>query len=268
MSNLILSRYCSYALSLLLLAASLPSRAAENLDAPLLVEQAQAEITRLNPLIKRFPKKAELYLERGNVYFQIRDLPRAIADYDQSLRLNDKLDDAYFGRGMAYGPAGELARAISDLSVYIQRHPNSSLAYTKRGVRYIWKGERENAFSDLTRAIELDPNNAEAHDDLGVLYAQRGELNQALRHFATTIRLDPSYQKAHHNLALTLTLGGKWDHALAAVNEALQLQNTRETLMLKSVILERMGRAEEARWLKDEAEQIAQGGWTERAPVR
>ncbi|MBI5750812.1 MAG: tetratricopeptide repeat protein [Hydrogenophilales bacterium] len=260
------ARYWIAALSLLLLAT--PLRAAENLDAPLLVEQAQAELKRLNPQIKRTPKKAELYLERGNVYFQMRDLPKAIADYDQALRLNDKLDDAYFGRGMAYGPAGELERAIADLSVYLKRHPNSSLAYTKRGVRYIWKGERDNAFNDLTRAIELDPNNAEAHDDLGVLYAQRGELNQAAQHFATTIRIEPGYQKAHHNMALTLTLGGQLDRALVSINEALQLQNTRESLMLKSMILERLGRTEEAQWLKDEAAQTAEGGWTERAPVR
>ena len=268
MPNLIATRYWIGALSLILLAAPAPLIAAENRDTPLFVEQAQVALNRLNQQIKHTPNKAELYLERGNVYFQIRDLPKAIADYDQALFLNNKLDDAYFGRGMAYGPAGGLAHAIADLSVYLKRHPNSSLAYTKRGVRYIWKGERENAFNDLTRAIELDPTNAEAHDDLGVLYAQRGELNLAMQHFVATIEHDPSYQKAHHNMALILYMSGNLDRALAAVNNALQLQHSRGSLTLKSVILERMGRAEEAQWLQDEAAQLAEGSWTERAPLR
>lgn len=82
-------RYWFSLFMLLWLAAPAPLLAAENLDEPLLVEQAQTELKRLNPQIKRTPKKAELYLERANVYFQIRDLPKAIADYDQALRLND-----------------------------------------------------------------------------------------------------------------------------------------------------------------------------------
>ena len=89
-----------------------------------------------------------------------------------------------------------------------------------------------------------------------------------MQHFTTTIQHDPSYQKAHHNMALTLLMGGKLDRALAAINDALQLQNSRGSLMLKSVILERMGRADEAQWLKEEAAQIAEGSWTERAPLR
>lgn len=268
MPNQCSSAYRVGALVLALFTAPLSAHAAENPTAPGFAEQAQVELSRLNQHIQQHPNNAKLYLERGNVHLQIRELRKAITDYDRALRLNDTLDDAYFGRGMAHGSVGELEQAIADFSVYLKRHPKSSLAYTKRGVRYIWKGEREKAFNDLSRAVEHDPTNAEAHDDLGVLYAQRGELNQALQHFTRVIQLDPSYQKAHHNMALTYTLGGKLDRALASVNEALHLQHSRESLLLKSVILESMGRGEEAKWLKDEAEQITQGNWTEKAPLR
>jgi len=209
--------------------------------------------------------RAPLYTKRGEEYFNLGELDKAEKDLSKAIKLDEQHSQAWFWRGMVRGRLGKLAEGIADLSVFIERHPNSSLAYTKRGVRYIWNGELEKAAHDLLRAIELNPENAEAHDDLGVLLAQRQNLEEAIRHFKTTLRLEPDYQKAHHNLATALYLQGQSQAALYSVDASLQLApNDRSSLMLKSEILSHLGRASEAIAVREQAEFLPEGNWSER----
>jgi tetratricopeptide (TPR) repeat protein len=238
------------------------------LDKPANSEAMQAQLEVLNRQIRSRPDAAALYVQRGETYFKLREFDKAIEDYNTAIRMDDSQDDAYFGRGMTLGRSGEIDKGIADLDVYIRRHPKSSLAHTKRGVRYLWKGDEANAEKDFIQAIALNPRNAEAHDDLGVIYARRGDYGKAAEHFSATIRIDSTYQKAYHNLAMVYFLTDHESQALTVVNEALQLvPEDRNTLMLKSNILDSLGRAEEARRTREEAEFLPAGNWSERMPV-
>lgn len=239
------------------------------LDKPADGEIMQARVEAVSKQILARPKAPELYVQRGEAHFKLREFDRAIEDYSTAIRLDDRQDDAYFGRGMALGRSGEIDKGIADLSVYIKRHPKSSLAHTKRGVRYLWKGDEANAEKDFTHAITLNPRNAEAHDDLGVIRARRGEYDMAAVHFNTTIRNDPSYQKAYHNLAMVYYLVDRLPQALAIAEESVRLApENRNALLLKSKILESLGRHDEAKRASDAAEFLPAGNWSEQMPVQ
>ena len=170
---------------------------------------------------------------------------------------------------MAHGRIGEIDKGISDLSVFIRRNPENSLAYTKRGVRYIWKKDFENARKDLSMAVSLDDTNAEAHDDLGVALAQLGDIQKALNHLLRAKALEPGYQKVHHNLAMIYFIAGDLERALSAANDSLNLQpNNRSSMFLKGNILGKLGRAAEAEKVKEDAEFLSQGNWSERSALR
>jgi tetratricopeptide (TPR) repeat protein len=253
----------------LLLSGGAVAAGLAGLDAAVTREEVEERMRNVERQIRAAPKQAGLYVERGNAYFQLREFDLAIDDFTTALKLDDRQDDAYFGRGMALARNGQVDAGIADLSVYLARHPDSSVAYTKRGVRYLWKGDRENAEKDLARAVTLDARNAEAHDDLGVIHAQRGDYARAGEHFQTTIRLDPTYQKAHHNLAMVYYLTGRHAAALAAVNRSLELRaSARGSLLLKGEILAALGRHEEARRVRQDAEFLPEENWSERAPVQ
>ncbi len=236
---------------------------------PATAEEAEALISKYTKLIEQEPDKAEHYVGRGTQYFFMRDTDKAIADYDRALKLDDAQDMAYYGRGLAQSRAGWIEEGIEDLSVYIKRHPDDSRAYTKRGVRYIWLGDQDSAKKDLEEAVRLDPFNAEAHDDLGVIYAYRGQYKEAADHFLTTLEIDPTYQKAYHNMAMISFLTDKDVLALGFVNSSLRLvPHDKDSLMLKSKILEAMGKEDEARALREEAEFLPEGNWSEHVPLR
>ena len=215
------------------------------------------------------PTQAQMFLQKANEYHDRRELAQAIEYFTRAIQLDNTLDEAYFGRGMARGSAGLIDEGIKDLSVYIARRPDSSRAYTKRGIRYLWKGDTESAYQDFLKAIALDPGNAEAHDDIGVIYAQRREYKKALGSFSSVIRLEPRYFKAHHNMAVVFSILDEPEPALAEVNKALQLKpDARNSMRLKSVILKRLGRHQEAHEAGEEAEFLPEENWSEVAPLK
>ena len=170
---------------------------------------------------------------------------------------------------MALAKQGDIDEGIADLTVFINRNPKSSKAYTKRGVRYMWKQDFISAEKDFLMALEIDPNNAEAHDDLGVIYARKKDYQKAVTHFSATASIDPSCAKAHHNLAISLYLTSQDENALGMVDQAIELNpNHKDAVLLKSLILQKLGRMEEAALLKEEAEFLPETNWSESVPVQ
>lgn len=228
---------------------------------------SQTNIPQLQQLSSQILKNrnpAPYLLKRADLYFELHEFDSAIQDYSKALELDDSLDEAYFGRGMALGRQGKVAQGIQDISVYIERNPTSSLAYTKRGVRYIWLGDLKNAESDLLNAIKLNPNNAEAHDDLGVVYATDKKYIKAIYHFKRVIALDARYQKGYHNLAMVYQITGEQQLALKTINAALTLSpSDKESLLLKSAILDDAGRHLEAQSILQQANLLPNGNWSE-----
>ena len=232
-------------------------------------DDMQKQIKAVSAQIDKNRKNAVLYVRRGDLYFQLHDFDLAIDDYTMAIKLDDKQDAAWFGRGMAKGRRGLISEGIADLTVFIKRNPENSKAYTKRGVRYLWKGDKVNAKKDLQKAIQLDQNNAEAHDDLGVVLAQSGDYRNAIMHFQNTISIDPTYQKGHHNLAMALYVIENDAQALVSVNNSLSLRpNSRNSMLLKSKILEALGRHTEAKRVADDAMFLPEANWSETAPVK
>lgn len=232
-------------------------------------QSIELELEILSQKIIKQPENPLNYIKRGQLYFQLHEFDKAIDDFNIALSIDDSLQQAYFERGMALARNGQIEAGIKDLTHFIKYNPNSSLAYTKRGVRYIWAGKLNHAKKDLLHAVKLDKSNSEAHDDLGVIYAQQKDFDNALKHFSLAIQYDPSYQKAYHNLAMGYILTNNPQQALSSINKALLLDNdSRNSLMLKSEILNALGKKNEAEAIIRKAEFLPEGNWSERFNIQ
>jgi len=232
-------------------------------------DEFSKELQELNNQIDADVQNGTAFVKRGDIYFKRHEFENAVNDYTAAIKLDKNLDEAYFGRGMALGRQGLVQQGIQDLSVYIQRHPYHSRAYTKRGVRYIWLGNTAAAKKDMLQAIQLDISNAEAHDDLGVIYASEDNFDKAVYHFKQSIYYDRSYQKAYHNLALAYVVTERYTQALNQVDKGLSLDNNnRNTLLLKSTILEKLGKTQEANAIREHAEFLPEGNWSEQFSMK
>jgi lipoprotein NlpI len=93
-------------------------------------------------------------------YTSSGELDRAIAEYDEAIRLDPNLAFAYNNRGVTYGAQGKFDRAVADYTETIRLDPKLAIAYSSRGIAYLYSGAPAEALADVRRASELDPHNA------------------------------------------------------------------------------------------------------------
>ena len=100
---------------------------------------------------------------------------------------------AHTNRGVAYRAKGDHDRAIADYDEAIRLDPKDAVAYSNRGIAYKDKGDYDRAIADYNEAIGLDPKNAVAYNNRGVAYNAKGDPDRAIADYNEAIRLDPKY---------------------------------------------------------------------------
>ena len=180
-------------------------------------------IADFNEAIRLDPKSSLAFINRGDTYTNKGDHDRAIADYNEAIRLDANNALALSARGVAYANKGDNDRAIADFNRAIRLDPKSAHAFRNRGVVYATKGDNDRAIADFNRAIRLDPKSALALSARGVAYANKGDNDQAIADFNEAIRLDPKSSLAFRNRGDIYRNKGDHDRAIADYNEAIRL---------------------------------------------
>jgi lipoprotein NlpI len=155
---------------------------------------------------------------RGLAYRGRGELDRAIADFNEAIRLDPKFALAYNNRGLAYRDKGELDRAIADFTEAIRLDPKFAVPFNSRGFTYDRNGERDRAIADYTEAIRLDPKFAVAFRNRGRAYLYAGALPKALADLSQSSELDPKNGYA----ALWLDIIGKRSNLPSQLQQATE----------------------------------------------
>jgi len=166
---------------------------------------------------------AAIYVSRGVEYKNKRGLDRAIADFDQAIRLVPKNTDVYTVRGMAWEAKGDFDRAIADFDQAIRLDPKNTDAYTVRGMAWEVKGDLDRAIADFDLAIRIDPKNTRAYTVRGVAWAAKGDLDRAIADYDQAIRFDPKNSSWYFHRGLSNLYAGALPTALADLNQASEL---------------------------------------------
>jgi lipoprotein NlpI len=134
---------------------------------------------------------AVAFYNRGVAYDDMDEPARALADYDQAIRLDPKNASAFYNRGNSYRAKGERDRAIGDYSAAIGLDPNLAEAFHGRGNVYRDKGEQDRAISDYSEAIRLDPDNIDAIKLRAYLHFAAANYAAAASDLARAVQLQP-----------------------------------------------------------------------------
>jgi tetratricopeptide (TPR) repeat protein len=196
-------------------------------------DQAIEESTKA---IKEDPSKSSGYRFRGYAYFQraiwrnvYDDFPRAAADFNAAINLDQR--DAFAGTmlGQTYLRMGEMPRAVEAFSAALaidsrnmdslkgRGHACFALKnydcairdYTEaskvairdpepiasRGYAYIEKGDYESALNDFESAININPSNPIPYRGKGEAYRRLGKMAEAIRSDQMAITLSSGHQQ-------------------------------------------------------------------------
>ena len=196
----------------------------------------------LDGVIAKDPQNQEARKLRGELYFKIGDMDKAMADFaelrtEQAAKaaaaappppradwlpiVADRFRDASaeFARG-SFDAAIDHFNAILAMDV---PHQTASTAVQNRGNAYRAKRDTERALRDYEQAIRLDPRNAGAYVNRGSILAERGDHDSAILDYNEAIRFDPRIAEAFYNRGVSLAVGERWEAALRDFNEAIRL---------------------------------------------
>jgi len=213
-------------------------------------EGLHEQIAAITAKIKRDPKNASLYLQRGELHRLHRDWTLAEADYDRAQRLQPSLKIVDLARGKMFLESGKLQRARLPLDRFLSQQPDHYEALITRARVFAKLGARDDAAKDFTKALAIS---AEPEPELyleraQVLAADELRIEEALRGLDEGIdKLGPlvTLQLA----AIDLELRHKnYDAALNRLGLiAAQSQRKEAWLVRRGEILKLAGRDEEAR---------------------
>src|SRR4029077_17328758 len=97
------------------------------------------------------------YGNRGNAWVAKENLPKAVTDYSNAIRLEPKEPGGFCARGEIRRKRCELDLAIADFTEAIKLNPKMKEALYDRGEAWLEKKEYDRAIADLTEAIKIDP---------------------------------------------------------------------------------------------------------------
>ena len=213
-------------------------------------EGLHEQIAAITAKIKRDPKNASLYLQRGELYRLHRDWSRAAADYLRAERLQPGLKVVELARGKMLFESGKLQRAKLTLDRFLTQQPAHYEGLLTRARVLAKLGARSDAAKDFTHALTMSstPEPELYLERANVLAGDEQRINEALRGLDEGIdKLGPlvTLQVA----AIDLELRSKnYDRALTRLDQiAAQSERKEAWLVRRGEILKLAGRDEEAR---------------------
>jgi predicted Zn-dependent protease len=213
-------------------------------------EGLHEQIVAITAKIKREPKNADLYLQRGELHRLHRDWARAAADYDRASRIQPTLTVVDLGRGKMLLESRRFRQAKSVLDRFLRQQPRHVEGLITRGRVLAKTGDRLKAANDFTAALalasapepELYLERAQvlAGDERYVQEALRG-LNEGIKQLGPLVTLELA--------AIDLELRrNNYDAALTRLDAITAQSERKETwLVRRGEILKAVGRHEEAR---------------------
>lgn len=157
--------------------------------------------------------QAIAFYHRGVAHHWSGDDDRAIADLDETIRINPWFADAWRWRGQAWFGKDEHERAIGDYDAMVALDPSNPLAWLLRGTLYTWMRRYEPAIGDFGEAIRLDATFAKAWYERARAHEALGDEERGRRDREAGQRIDP-------------------DHWVRACLQAMRTRSTSEALPL------------------------------------
>ena len=128
-------------------------------------------------------------------------LPEAIAELRESLRINPDFDNAQMTLGLLLFKTGDFKGAIAAFRRCLEIDPHYFAGRLFLGLVLARDGQTDAAIPELRAFLEKLPESAQGHMALGQALALQGHTAEGIAELQTALRLDPSNQQIPGQIA-------------------------------------------------------------------
>ncbi len=151
------------------------------------------------------PHNAQIYDEYGSVHVMLGQLDKAIAKYQESLKIDSEFAQTYMLLGDAYLSKPD-------------------------------KPDYDNAINAYQQALKYDPSNMQAHSALGLIYSRQEKYEQAINENLAVVSKQSNDLPSLRNLALLYEKVGRLNEALVFAQRALAVAGEQDKPALQAYI--------------------------------
>ena len=153
---------------------------------------AEVAIRACSEAIRRNPRDATAFANRGLAHARKGEEVRAIADYDEAIKLAAHEAAFHYYRANAHLRKGDAERAIADYGEALRLDPRHVFARVGRAAAHTRKRDHDSAIADLNEAVRLDPGNALALFRRGRAFEAKGDRARAAGDYEKLVALAPA----------------------------------------------------------------------------
>ena len=184
----------------------------------------------LRPVFAQTQQQLNWCLHKDDAFSPALRIDGCTATIRSGRQSGKDLSRVFYNRGIAYAKKSQYDRAIADFNQAIRLDPDSIFALNNRGAAYARKGQYDDAIADFNEAIRINASYAITYNNRGIAYAKKGQYDRAIEDFDQAIRFDPKDTSAFKNRSLTKQLMGNTVGANTEVANALKNRSLTEQM--------------------------------------
>ncbi len=192
-------------------------------------EELRKYIAALDEDVSRKPNEATLYFERAELYEELEELEKAVADYDKAISLTP-VSDFFNARGGLHMRMGNLDAGLADFERAVQANPADAMAYCNRGAAHSRLGDVDAAIADYGLAIQHEPNYPNSYANRAYAYYKVGQYEKGIADCDKALALRPNHANTWVNRGHCRAALGDKEGAGADFYEALELADTQSVM--------------------------------------
>ncbi|NLO18360.1 MAG: tetratricopeptide repeat protein [Ignavibacteria bacterium] len=165
----------------------------------------------------------DVYLNRGNAYFNTENYKKSIVDYTKYLEMMPNDYNGHYNRSQAYFMLKDFEGAKKDLREAVNLNRNDTRGYSALGDIELALENYEEAIKHYTRVVEIIPDDPLGYNNRGSVYFYLNQYEKALRDFKHATSLDPNFVQGLANIAAVYRLHNDFKKELFYLNRILKI---------------------------------------------
>ena len=142
---------------------------------------------------------------RGNLLLNKKDLPGALAAFDEAVAKDPRSPEAYYFRGMCHKRMKNVAAARKDLDRALALKRTADFLVERAEVEMA-AGDHAAALQWLEQARAAEPENEAVHRNLGMVHHNLGQTERAIAAFTRALELHPANRGGRASLVMLHSL--------------------------------------------------------------